>query len=123
MQKLRQVGSGGDAESENADADYADTHGTRIARTNNEKRITRISTRRESRLVIGPRDPRNPRLVLYPRDPRLQRLVLIRVYAFRAEVSAWYSCSARTESPSDRNARIALTAAAAPVSVVMQGTP
>jgi hypothetical protein len=111
MQKLRQVGSGGDAESENADADYADTHGTRIARTNNEKRITRISTRRESRLVIG------------PRDPRLQRLVLIGVYAFRAEVSAWYSCSARTESPSDRNARIALTAAAAPVSVVMQGTP
>src|SRR5688500_10249189 len=35
---------------------------------------------------------------------------------------AWYSCSERTSRPSSRSARIALTVAAPPVSVVMQGT-
>ena len=36
--------------------------------------------------------------------------------------SAWYSWSERTSRPSSRSARIALTVAAPPVSVVMHGT-
>ncbi len=41
----------------------------------------------------------------------------------RAATPAWYSCKGRTVGFSARRARMALTAAAAPVNVVTQGMP